>query len=280
MLTTSEKSIRDTYNENGFYLAESLFAAEEVERVRREAKEIFDIQLRKHGLSCGSIDKDRAFEKSLAELFNQDYEAFLGAAKLSQHLISLHQLAIDERIISILTEKLGIALPTICVKPIIYFNSRHLAKMEEHYKTPAHQDWRSMQGSLDSIIVWIALMDIDKDLGALEIVPRSHRRGLLETVENSWYRTIKEEEVSESDFQRVEVKAGDALFFSSLLIHRSGNNVTDGIRWSVHFRYNNALEETFIERKFPHPYIIYRPQQELITKDFPTPEVMEKLFSS
>ncbi|HKP37806.1 MAG TPA: phytanoyl-CoA dioxygenase family protein [Pyrinomonadaceae bacterium] len=275
-----EQSIKEMYNENGFYLAEGLFSADEVEQVRREAKNIFDIQLREHEFFCQDIDDDQDFERNLRELFNQDYDAFLGAAKLSQHLISLHRLALDERIVNVLNNELGMALPTICVKPIIYFNSPHLAKIEGHYKTPAHQDWRSMQGSLDSIIVWIGLMDIDRDLGALEIVPQSHRRGLFETVEDGWYRTIKEGSISEDAFRRVEIKAGDALFFSSLLIHRSGNNVTDRIRWSAHFRYNNALEETFIERKFPHPYLVYRPQQELITKDFPTPEIMDKVFSS
>ena len=77
--------------------------------------------------------------------------------------------------------ELGIRQPAICVKPIIYFNSRHISKIEGHYKTPAHQDWRSMQGSLNSAVVWIPLIDIDSNLGALEVIPGSHMKGLLPT---------------------------------------------------------------------------------------------------
>jgi len=75
----------------------------------------------------------------------------------------------------------------------------------------------------------------------------------------------------------VEVKAGDTLFFSSLLVHRSGNNITDKIRWSVHFRYNNAMEETFGQRRFPHPYTL-KPYQELLSENFPTKTDIEKIF--
>src|SRR5947209_6786059 len=120
-------SIRAHYNQEGFYLVRQLFAAEEVERVRREAKDVFAIQLRTQGLLADDAS-DQAFEKSLVRLFNENYEAFLGAAKLTQHLISLHRLALDERIVQVLKTELQIDFPTICVKPIIYFNSRHLAK--------------------------------------------------------------------------------------------------------------------------------------------------------
>ena len=75
----------------------------------------------------------------------------------------------------------------------------------------------------------------------------------------------------------VEVKQGDALFFSSFLVHRSGDNVTDAIRWSCHFRYNDLAENTFIERKYPNPYT-YAPQQELITENFPNIEYLTNYF--
>jgi hypothetical protein len=36
-------------------------------------------------------------------------------------------------------------------------------------------------------------------------------------------------------------------------------------------------EQTFVERKCPNPYI-YKPEQELITKDFPTKLQLQQLF--
>ena len=68
-----------------------------------------------------------------------------------------------------------------------------------------------------------------------------------------------------------------ALFFSSLLVHQSGTNMSSSIRWSCHFRYNNLLEPTFIARGYPHPYL-YRPQEELITPNFPSLAEVEAVF--
>ena len=132
-----------------------------------------------------------------------------------------------------------------------------------------------MQGSLNAIVVWVPLVDIPKDLGALEIVPQSHLFGLLDSVENDWYRTV--EGTADDQYISIDVKAGDALFFSAFLLHRSGDNVTESIRWSCHFRYNDLEEPTFIERKYPNPYT-YKPEQELLTKDFPTREQVQQVF--
>lgn len=269
---------RHNYLENGYVLAPSLFSRTEVEAVRREAKEIFNLQLARCGLFCEDLDDEVTFQTALRQLFQIDYAAFLGAAKLTQQMVSLHQLSMDGRVHEIVQE-LGVSHPVICVKPILYFNSRHLAKKEGHYKTPPHQDWRSMQGSLDSIVIWIALCDIDQKLGALEVVPQSHKLGLLETVEDPWYRTIPPEILDESRFVPIEVRAGDTLFFSAFTAHRSGNNVTDDIRWSIHFRYNNAQEATYIERRFPHPYAVYQPDQAIVTPDFPSVSDLETIFS-
>ena len=67
-------------------------------------------------------------------------------------------------------------------------------------------------------------------------------------------------------------------FFSAFLIHQSGNNITNNIRWSVQLRYNNLDEPTFIERGYPMAYI-YKPETELVTPNFPTVEQLKEVFS-
>ena len=132
-----------------------------------------------------------------------------------------------------------------------------------------------MQGSLDSVVVWIPLTAIGKSLGALEIVPGSQRRGLLTSKVEDGFGLV--DAFRDDEFVPVETEVGDALFFSSFLVHRSGNNVTSSIRWSCHFRYNNLDEETFIRRGYPHPYI-YKPDDRLITPAFPSAADMCQAF--
>lgn len=242
-----------------------------VDKIVREAQIPFMIQCQHVGIDTAEP------EAAMKRLFALDHDRFLGAARLAQHGLELHRLACEPTVADAL-KSLGMETPYFCMKPILFFNAKELAKEEFHYKSPAHQDWRSMQGSIDATVIWIALTDITVEMGALEIVPGSHRHGLYDTVEDSWYQHI--EALSDDQFVPVPVHKGDALFFSSFLVHRSGDNVSSRVRWSTHFRYNNATEPTFIERKFPNPYVIYRPAKEQLFPGFPTRAELDKTYAT
>ena len=263
------------FKKNGFAISKAFFQEEEVERVRRDAKNVFLTQLLRHGILKSDAPNEGEFEAGLFAYFKLHLQEFINCGKQIQHLVSLHRLSLDERIERVLREGLGLQVPNVSTRPVLYFNSRFLAKEEVYWRVFPHQDWRSMQGSLDSIVVWVPLADVDFSLGALEVVPGSHKLGLLTTeVVNSFGKVDR---FNDDDFISIEATQGDVLFFSSFLVHRSGVNTTDSIRWSCHFRYNNLCEETFIERGYPHPYL-YRPQDELITADFPDQEQLARLF--
>ena len=267
----------DEYREKGYVFHKGFFDPEEIDLIREEAREIFALQMVRLGI-LGSVEVgEEEFEAGMFRLFEEDIGTFANCGKQAQHLISLHRLSLDGRITTRLNE-LGISFPNVSTRPVMMFNHERLAKKEVYWRLSAHQDWRSMQGSLDAMVVWVPLVDVNKDLGALEIIPGSHRWGLLEAELADGYGQLQEE-IDASEAVPIEVEKGDALFFSSFLAHQSGTNVTDHIRWSCHFRYNNLQEQTFIERGFPHPYV-YHPQEELITEDFPSRELVNRTFGT
>ena len=265
------KNSVDFFRKNGYLHLEDFLPKEEVTLVLKDAKNIFFKQFLKQGYISAesSLEESREefFNNCLFRLFQEDIECLMNCGKQAQHLISLHRLSLKNNIIELLTE-LGIKTPNISTRPVLFFNHPKLAKQKVFYKVDAHQDWRSMQGSLNSIVVWVPLVDIDKKLGALEIMPKSHLFGLrTDHVDNGFGMVSLSEEENKS-LVSVAVKAGDILIFSSFLIHQSGENSSDAPRWSCHFRYNDLDDNTFIERKYAHAYI-YKPIEELITKDFP-----------
>ena len=266
----------NAYRAQGYLLMKDFFPKNNIDEIRNKAKEIFLIQLKRKGLVDSMDVSETEFEQALFKLFELDHSIIVNCGKHIQHLVSLHKLSMNEAIIDKM-RSLGVSFPVISTRPVLYFNTPHLAKKEVYNKLTAHQDWRSMQGSLDSIVIWVPLVDIDISLGALEVVPGSHKQGLLESDLIDGYGKLENKKFEEMKFVPVNVNKGDALFFSAFLVHQSGNNVTESIRWSCHFRYNNMYEPTFIERNFPHPYI-YKPQEALITTNFPQQEQVQSLF--
>jgi hypothetical protein len=267
---------RRAYNEQGYLLLRRFFEPREIDRIRDDAKRIFISQMQRLGIVEGEPASEAAFNRGMYDLFEADLQAFSNCGKHAQHLISLHRLSLDERIVDRL-RALGLEFPNISTRPVLYFNSPRLARKEVYNRLEPHQDWRSMQGSLDSIVVWVPLVDVDRSLGALEVLPGSHRGGLLPAEMEDGYGRLAEP-MDRSSFVPIEVVRGDALVFSTFLVHQSGNNVTDGIRWSCHFRYNNLSESTFIARGLPHPYI-YKPMETLITPAFPARGQVERIFA-
>jgi len=149
-------------------------------------------------------------------MFEVDLPTFMNCGRQAQHLLSLHRLSLDHRIVAALKE-LGLSFPNIGMRPLLSFHHPRLAQNEVFWRLPLHQDWRVTQGSLDSVAVWLPLVDIDKSLGALEIVPSSQHGdcSLAGTVDSDDYVTP---DVDSSTVLPVEMERGDAL----LLLNPAG----------------------------------------------------------
>lgn len=267
------------YNQNGYLLLKDFYSKEEVNLVLNDAKGVFFRQFHeKRYLSNSSMQEisEDDFNIFLFQLFEEDFECLINCGKQIQHLISLHSLSLQNKVITLLT-RFGIKTPIISTRPVLFFNHLKLAKYKVLHTVDAHQDWRSMQGSLNSVVIWLPLIDINKELGALQILPGSHLEGLRTDHIDNGFGMVSLTKEDEENLISVEVEAGDALLFSSFLVHQSGQNTTNKPRWSCHFRYNDLDENSFISRKYAHPYV-YKPIEELLTKNFPAREELLKIF--
>lgn len=267
------------YNKYGYLKLNNFLDKNQIDELFIDAKRIFIRQfVEKKYIPIDEEPKGELFNNLMFQLFKENNECFINCGKQVQHLISLHKLSLENKIIEKI-QKLGIKSPIISTRPVLYFNHPDLAKEKVYHTVEAHQDWRSMQGSLNSMVVWIPLIDINKSLGALEILPGSHLHGLRTNNVDHGFGMVSLTENEKANLKSVEVKVGDILIFSSFLIHQSGNNISNEPRWSCHFRYNDLDENTFIERGFAHAYI-YKPIDNLITKNFPSQENINKTFKN
>lgn len=270
-------NLQEEFRQEGFVILRNFLDKSVVANIYREARQVFATQIKRVTGHTVNINNRDEFEAAMFEFFQKDFEAFRGTGINVQHLISLHRLAVSDQIVNLLKE-VGIESPSIGARPAMQFNSRFLSKDgSKHWKLDAHQDWRTGQGSLDSPVIWFPMVDAGADLGALQVIPRSHTWGLLES-STSGYQGGITAHLNDGDFVQTEFEVGDLLIFSAFLVHQSGNNITNNIRWSVQLRYNNLAEPTFIERGYPMAYI-YKPESELVTPNFPSVEQIEQVFA-
>ena len=52
------------------------------------------------------------------------------------------------------------------------------------------------------------------------------------------------------NFEDIEMKVGQALVFSQFLVHRSGENKSDNIRFSVQLRYTDLADKEYAKNNY------------------------------
>lgn len=238
---------------DGITILRGFFEKETIENLRESAKGVFKIQFKYFGYS--DYDSEEGFKSSMIRLFNEQFDVFQNCGKLIQSgLIELYNVAYHEKLIEQL-KIYGLDNPLVCTRPVMFFNHPKLAKQKQYYKTPMHQDYPSMLASSDSVVVWIPLMDVSTENGAVEFYPKTHLLGpLREGLSDSGFAEV---EFDKENYEKIQpsFEMGDIAIFSTLLVHESGDIKNDDIRWSCHFRYTNLNDSDFIERGFPSPYI-------------------------
>lgn len=136
-----------------------------------------------------------------------------------------------------------------------------------------------MQGSLDGVVLWIPLVDIDQDSYPVECVPGSHKLGLLDTVPHPATPMVSDERIRDEDYIPLLAKRGDLVVLSGFLVHRTGERGDDRVRVAMSLRYNNAAEPTYAAHGYPTPYK-YDYQLELLFENFPAENEVRELYAA
>jgi len=119
-----------------------------------------------------------------------------------------------------------------------------------------HQDFISRPTEPLKIIVWMALDNVTKENGTVQVIPGSHKQGHL-----PWHRVTGEThhdrvnmEYVEKDRNKIiyaELEAGDVLLFNMLVLHGSDEVNTDMPRRVFRCSYQSMKKRVFTPRQSP-----------------------------
>ena len=267
---------RDDFLADGYVVARDILDRSALDTINAEISELFAIQLQRLGLPVDPGESREAFQRNALRLLQADVATYISTARLTQMLPSVHRLLICGPILD-LARELGLEFPVISTRASIHIMSEVLKIPNGYHKSPPHQDWRSMQGSLDSIVLWMPTTPVSAKSHPLEVIPKSHLLGLLDTAQHIMTPTVSDPRITEDQYVAVPMEPCDVIVFSSFLVHRTSEEDDGLTRIALSGRFNNALEQTYVAHGFPTPYK-YSYQTDLIVKDFPTAVDLAKIF--
>jgi ectoine hydroxylase-related dioxygenase (phytanoyl-CoA dioxygenase family) len=266
----------DQFRRDGYVVVKNLVPVAELDALVADIAAVFGRRARALGLTVPAPSDHDSLSQLLVALFRKDVSSYVASAKQTQHLSNVHRLGLGSEISGVL-QALELAMPALSTRPVIHYMSDDLKIEGGYHKTPIHQDWRSVQGSLDGLTIWLPLFAVGAADYPLEIIPGSHRRGLLPSVDDAFGHRVADGLIDESEFVALPMARGDAVFFSGFLVHRTGTKGGSKVRIALSYRYNNAAEASFVARNYPGPYI-YRPDMRLLHDGFPSTQELAQFF--
>jgi len=260
------------YRQQGYCVIPGLVPRRLCTSVLKSIDAVFASQLRALKLTAAAYKGDRTLHANMQKLFKADVNAYLAAARHSNKLLSVQDMLLHENIRAFV-KKLGVALPSIPTSPVVSIMSDHLKIGGGYFGLAPHQDWPSIQGSLDAVVIWTPLLKVTAKSFPLQVIPESHLRGMWEGENTVSAREINPQLYSDADFVPVEVDRGDVVFMTTFTVHRTGvthdGKPCAGLRIGCNTRIENTAETTFVMRRFPCAYK-RTVERELITKEFPS----------
>lgn len=157
--------------------------------------------------------------------------------------------------IQLVSQSLGLEMPGF----ELFNNIRMDLPDEDQFLFQWHQDITYNLGSVNGITYWVPLSTTNRKFGGIEVLPRSHKRGLwpckvLNPENKSGLLSTNDIQITEEPAGKpltIETEFGDLVVFSQLLMHRSLGNRSDKIRWTIQMRHCDFMEKYFREAGFP-----------------------------
>ena len=222
-----------TYHKDGCLVVKDFLSKEEVKKLQDIAFE--DGVMRKHAFDLN----DQTGKKTKLTLWYKPGNDTFGLLTRSNRMIaSVNELMEGD-------------------SPVCHFHSK---LMQKEPKVGGAWEWHQDYGYWyknefllpeQMMSVMIAITDANKANGCLQVIKGSHKMGRIE-------HGFAGEQVGASqhyvdlalktmELAYVEIKAGDALFFHSNILHRSEANTSDTARWSLISVYNRAANIPYNE---------------------------------
>ncbi len=250
----SEDQLRH-FHEDGFLIIRDFFALEQLQPVIEWINGLVD-DLAERLYAAGKIPDKHADEGFYTRLTKLEQD-FPGASVLLHIYGVLGQALADlwgsKELLDVVEQILG---PEIAGHPV--WNLRTKTPLNPLATVPWHQDTAYLAPGAEHTLqptAWIPFVDANTINGTLQVLRGGHRSGKVfrhrpersRGHEKSWYIYIADEDLPEGEVVTCEMPMGSLLLINQLIPHRSTENLSDKIRWSVDLRWQRPSEPSGFE---------------------------------
>jgi ectoine hydroxylase-related dioxygenase (phytanoyl-CoA dioxygenase family) len=249
------------FHDNGYLIVKNFYDKKIIYQIKKDIYEIsweiykkFNQSFKPKKFWADNFDEIvlRAKKENIKEVTSAVYDS-------CKKITGFYKLMGDRKLHNIAEELMGSKRIGILPKG---FGMRIDYPNDEYYKARLHQDYTSQLGSPNGIVFYTSLGNVTKKNGAVVLYTKSHTKGIFKTkidlasVHNKKTYDPYTIQISKNELQKYKIKhlvlkETDLALFHFMLLHKSGANTSNKIRWSIvhrmfDFSHKQAISQNYI----------------------------------
>ena len=274
---TLTDTLKAQFDDRGFVILSGVIDGHVLAAVRRDLTWLVNMHAGRL-IEDGVIEDpciDVPFETRLLKLYENCLDRAPNSFRAELHLPGLYGLFFNPAVLDLAESILGPEVrlyPNYTARPKLPQHEGSLVLWHQDAGYTAHGTAAKEQASdltaadLRMVNVWSPLVPARPENGCMQFIPGTHKLGIVEHVERKYYLEIVEEELKPRLDQAVDVVCdpGDVVLFSNMLFHCGRPNISNIVRWSLDWRYQDATQSTLrrqhghLARSTAHPDRVVR----------------------
>ena len=235
------------FNEEGYLLVRGALEERDLDPVIEEYEAYIDHRAEQL-LAEGKISQtyaDEPFDRRLASICSENSEIYPELDIMQLRGRACFEFLGNDNLLDLIE---GLVGPEITCSPIQHVRPKLPVGLtpsgSDAHEVPWHQDAGVTWEEADPyfiLTVWLPLVPATVEKGCLEIIPRTHGRGLWQHHSKRGVgTTIVDEAMPQEEGVILPMDKGDVLLMHKEIPHRSRANFSDAIRWSMDLRYQQT----------------------------------------
>ncbi len=248
------KSQRTDFDDNGYFVLKNVFSPAIVAGARAALSRLVDEkanQLSSAGLIANDLQNE-SFETRLLQLYAEHMNRAPDSFRAELHLPELFHVFFHPVVLNAAQAFLGTEIrlyPNYTARPKMPDHAASLVLWHQDGGYTATNSTRASEGNVDEmrmLNVWSPLVSARRENGCMQFVPGTHKLGVVQHLKKEFYLELTPEVLEQYEPQAIDIELdpGDVVLFHNLLFHRGLPNLSDKIRWSLDWRYQDATQDT------------------------------------
>lgn len=244
-------ALQEQFAEQGYVILKGVFKPNVLDAARAELMGLVDLEAEKL-VAAGRVEEpflSASFETRLFRLYEHHLDIAPKSFRRELHLAGLFGIFFNACVLDLVSQFLGTEIrlyPNYTVRPKFpQWEGTEVLWHQDGGYTAGAADARGVR-DLKMVNVWAPLVPATTHNGCMEFAPGTHRLGVVPHEKREHYLEIASDQLNRyvGETVAVELEPGDVVLFHNLLFHRGLPNLSDGIRWSCDWRYQDANQPT------------------------------------